>query len=100
MKLRTILFNFGAISLMCCSQLSAHAGPWQDELNRLESLPDNHITRSMKKLAEEKAAEERQQENQNQQESETSTQSSESGDTGGSNVISHPGCETNPLILC
>ncbi len=96
MKLHTILFNLSAISLVLCSQLSANAGPWQQELERLETLPDNHITRSMKKLAAEKAEEERQQEN-NQEQSETSTQSS---DSDGANVVSNPACESNPLILC
>lgn len=96
MKFRSILFNLGALSLVVCAQLSAHAGPWQQELERLETLPDNHITRSMKKLAEEKAEEERQQE-QGQQQSEASTQSS---DSSGTNVVSDPACETNPLIFC
>lgn len=95
MKINKPLFCVLTLTALLCGQLSAFAGPWQREVERLEAGPDNHITRSMLKLAREKAAEEKEQEKGNESSSsETSTESSES-----SSVMDGPGCD-NPLILC
>ena len=95
MKINKSIFCILTLTAIVSGQLSAMAGPWQREVERLEAGPDNHITRSMLKLAREKAAEEEKQEQGNQSSSsESSTESSES-----SNVMDGPGCD-NPLILC
>lgn len=96
MKIRPLLLSCIALTTLLVNPIAAFAGPWQTELERLETLPDNHITRSMKKLAAEKAEQEREQEASTQ--SNESSESAESSDTG-SNVIDGPGCD-NPLILC
>ena len=62
MKINKSIFCILTLTAIVSGQLSAMAGPWQREVERLEAGPDNHITRSMLKLAREKAAEEEKQE--------------------------------------
>ena len=96
MKIQKSLFCILSLTTLLVGQVSAIAGPWQKEVERLESGPDNHITRSMLKLAREKAAEEQKQEEQSN-ESSSSESSTETSDS--TNVMDGPGCD-NPLVLC